>query len=116
MIRLSTTFKAKRASLDQGWPREALSVVQAPKREILGSGWSTSYRSPKEGDGGLGRRCPPGETTSLTCGFLSVKSFLGERRSGKAWSQALSVWVPNKTEQLRICSQDQKPDNDPLQT
>lgn len=30
--------------------REALSEVQPPKRTMLGSEWSTSCRSPKEGD------------------------------------------------------------------
>lgn len=49
-------------------------------------------------------------------GILSVKAFLGERRSGKGWSQALSVWVPSTTQPLGIGSQEQEPDNNLLQT
>uniref|UniRef100_M3YMW5 Uncharacterized protein n=1 Tax=Mustela putorius furo TaxID=9669 RepID=M3YMW5_MUSPF len=57
-----------------------------------GAGWAHSH-CPEAGQGG-GGGC----------------------RSGKGWSQALCVCVPNTAQQLRIGSQEQQPDNDPLQT
>ena len=74
--------------------REALSEVQAPKRATMGSEWSTGYRSPREGDGGLGRGRPPGGFSPGFPGETETRERVesSPRRLGPQYSSATRNW------------------------
>lgn len=100
-------------------PTETVSGIQPPQKTFLGSEWPANYRSPsflQLGDGNLGRGCPPGGTTSFNMWLSFSIGFPGRKEIRERVESSPRVWVPNATQQLRICSQHREPGNDLRQT